>query len=255
MKNRFTYILVLFVFVSIKWGYGQTRDVFEIKIYHVSTTSQETAIDQFLEEAYIPAMHKKGIAHIGVYKPLDRDSLAGKRIYVFTPYQSAENYIEIASTFHLVDLPHAGSYQKASHDEAPYDRIETILLKAFSGMPHYDVPKLNGKKSQRIYELRSYESPTEQLFHNKVDMFNSGEITIFDRLGFNAVFYGEVIAGSKMPNLMYMTSFDNITAEKAAWKAFGSDEAWITLRDDKHYQNNVSHIDITLLKPAKYSEL
>ena len=36
-----------------------------------------------------------------------------------------------------------------------------------------------------------------------------GEIILFDRLDFNAVFYGEVISGSKMPNLMYMTTFDN----------------------------------------------
>ncbi|GGF48284.1 NIPSNAP family protein [Echinicola rosea] len=255
MNSKLTIIFVLCFLASIKWGNGQSRDVFEIKIYHISTTAQEASIDQFLEEAYIPAMHQKGIAHIGVYKPLDSDSLAGKRVYVFTPFPSTDEYMEMATTLHLTDLPHARPYQNAPHDDAPYDRIETLLLKAFSGMPHYEVPNLNGEKSQRIYELRSYESPTEQLFHNKVDMFNNGEIAIFDRLGFNAVFYGEVIAGPKMPNLMYMTSFDNMAAEKAAWEAFGSDEAWIALRDDKRYQNNVSHIDITLLKPTVYSEL
>jgi hypothetical protein len=35
-----------------------------------------------------------------------------------------------------------------------------------------------------------------------------GEVPLFVRLGFNAVFYGEVIVGSHMPNLMYMTTFE-----------------------------------------------
>lgn len=231
MKIKMTCLLICFFFAAVKWGYGQNRDIYEIKIYHISSAAQAAAIDQFLADAYLPAMHQQGVEHIGVFKPIDGDSLAGKRIYVFTPFSSANSYADITSTLHLTDLPHGEDYQKAPHDQAPYDRMEVILLKAFSGMPHYDVPKLDGEKHQHVYELRSYESPTEQLFHNKVDMFNSGEITIFDRLGFNAVFYGEVIAGPKMPNLMYMTSFDNMDAEKAAWKAFGSDEAWIKLRE------------------------
>ncbi len=61
----------------------------------------------------------------------------------------------------------------------------------------------------RAYELRSYESPTEKLYWNKVEMFNKGdEIGLFKRLNFNAmVFYGEVVAGSRMPNLMHLTDF------------------------------------------------
>ena len=36
-------------------------------------------------------------------------------------------------------------------------------------------------------------------------MFNEGgEIRLFARLNFNAVFYGDVLAGDRMPNLMYM---------------------------------------------------
>ena len=39
-------------------------------------------------------------------------------------------------------------------------------------------------------------------------MFNAGgEIDIFTKLNFNAVFYGDVIVGSHMPNLMYLTCF------------------------------------------------
>src|SRR5690606_150470 len=106
-----------------------------------------------------------------------------------------------------------------------------------------------------IYELRSYESATEKLFHNKVAMFNNGEIEIFERLGFNPVFFGEVVAGSNMPNLMYLTTHENKNAQAANWEAFGKDSAWIDMKDKEEYKNNVSHIDIILLYPTDYSDL
>lgn len=123
-------------------------------------------------------------------------------------------------------------------------------------MPKITPPKLTAPKSERAYELRSYEAASENLFRNKVKMFNQGgEINIFSRLGFNPVFYGEVIFGSNMPNLMYMTSFDNMQSREDHWKAFSNDSAWKTLPAMKEYQNNVSHSDIYFLRPTEYSEL
>jgi cell fate (sporulation/competence/biofilm development) regulator YlbF (YheA/YmcA/DUF963 family) len=58
-----------------------------------------------------------------------------------------------------------------------------------------------------------------------------------------------------MPNLMYMTSFENMQSRDEHWKAFGNDPAWKTLSAMKEYQNNVSHSDITFLRPTEYSEL
>ena len=59
-----------------------------------------------------------------------------------------------------------------------------------------------------MYELRSYESPTEELHRIKVNMFNAGgEVTLFKRLDFQAVFYSDVLSGSRMPNLIYMVVF------------------------------------------------
>lgn len=86
-------------------------------------------------------------------------------------------------------------------------------------------------------------------------MFNEGgETAIFKKLNFNAVFYGEVIAGSRMPNLMYMTSFENMEDRKAHWKSFSSDPDWKKLSGREAYKNNVSKIDITFLRPADYSD-
>ena len=86
-------------------------------------------------------------------------------------------------------------------------------------------------------------------------MFNSGETDIFDRLDFNPVFYAHVVAGSHMPNLMYMTSFESFEAREAHWKAFGNDPVWKKLSSDAQYANNVSKADIVLLHPTTYSDL
>ena len=147
-------------------------------------------------------------------------------------------------------------YLKTAWDKPAYVRIESIVLQAFKDMPFMALPKLNGPASERVYELRSYEGASEQLYQKKVHMFNEGqEISIFTRLGFNAVFYGEVLAGRRMPNLMYMTSFDNIDKRNELWKAFGADPFWKKISALPEYQHTVSKSNVYLLNPTVYSEI
>ncbi|MDX2279927.1 MAG: NIPSNAP family containing protein, partial [Saprospiraceae bacterium] len=68
-------------------------------------------------------------------------------------------------------------------------RFETIVLEAFADAPQLALPKLNGPKSERIYELRSYEGHTEKIYQNKVQMFNEGgEVKLFSSLGLTPCF-------------------------------------------------------------------
>ena len=81
-----------------------------------------------------------------------------------------------------------------------------------------------------IYEMRSYESPTEKLHRLKVDMFNAGgEIKLFKRLDFQAVFYADVLSGSRMPNLVYMVVFAKCGCKDEHWKEFGASKEWKTI--------------------------
>src|SRR5690606_18713232 len=132
-------------------------------------------------------------------------------------------------------------YIDAPHDNPPYKRIETTLMRAFTGMPNFQEPKLNGPKKDRVYELRSYESATEKQYLNKVKMFNDGEIEIFD--------------GSRMTNLVYLTTFEDMESEKAHWKAFSTDPQWDKMKVMEEYQNNMNRNDARLLYPADYSDL
>jgi hypothetical protein len=86
-------------------------------------------------------------------------------------------------------------------------------------------------------------------------MFNEGgEVVLFKRLGFNAIFYADVISGSRMPNLMYMTSFEDKASRDAHWKTFVDDPEWKKLSSMPQYQKNVSKADIIFLRPTAYSD-
>ncbi|WP_341841206.1 NIPSNAP family protein [Chitinophaga caseinilytica] len=232
-------------------------EIYEIRIYHFKTMAQLQKVSDYLRTAHLPALHRNGIASVGVFQPIVQDT-ADLRIYVFVPFKSLEQFSSLQSRLDRDQqwLSAGKDYIDAPHDQVPYTRLETILLKAFSGMPAMQEPQLTGPKSKRVYELRSYESPTEKYYRNKVKMFNAGdEIGIFKKLKFNAVFYGEVLAGSRMPNLMYMTTFMDQEDRDAHWKAFSADENWKKLQADEQYKNNVSRNEKFFLRPLEYSDI
>jgi hypothetical protein len=254
MKNIFILGLIFLAFVAAK---DPSPWIYEIRVYRLADAADETRMDAFLEKALVPALHRKGIKNVGVFKPIKEDTIYNKRIYVLTPYKSLGDF-EKTNAALLKDaqyLADGSDYINASHTDPPYIRLETILLKSFRFMPAPAVPNLKAPKQERVYELRSYEGATERLYQSKVHMFNEGgEIALFNKLNFNAVFYGEVLSGSSMPNLMYMTSFENKADRDAHWKSFGADPEWKTMSALPQYQNTVSKNTQFLLNPTSYSD-
>ncbi len=233
------------------------REFYELKTYRLKGKEQEIQVDAFLKNAYLPAMHKAGIKNIGVFKPMETDTTSGKRIFVLIPYTSLDQFSKISDAL-FADKQFnmdGKEYLDAAYTNPPYIRIESILLRAFTGMQKMEVPTLTGARSERVYELRSYEGHTEKIYRNKVEMFNKGdEVGLFKRLGFNAVFYADVISGNKMPNLMYMTTFDNQASRDEHWKTFRDDPQWKQLSAMPEYQHNVSKNTQYFLRPTEYSD-
>lgn len=246
-----------FVFGQKKGAAKANREYIVLKVYHAATADQLSTIDQYLQTSLVPSLEKAGFRKMGVFTAISNDTAADKKMYVLIPFNNLEKLSQLSrlTEVTLLDTLKGKTYTKAAHNQPAFTRMETILLHAFTGMPQVKAPALKGSREERVYELRSYEAATEALYLNKVKMFNEGEVTLFERLGFNAVFYGQVLAGCRMPNLMYMTSFDNKAARDEHWKSFGSDPEWKTMSALPEYQNNVSRIDITFLRPTAYSKL
>jgi hypothetical protein len=260
MKTSYIKFISIAALVTLCLAFTTTKQTqryyYQIKIYHLKTKAQEDRLDNYLKNAYLPALHRAHIASVGVFKPVEQDT-AGKKIYVLIPFTSL-SALENTDNGLLKDSKYLAAgkdYIDAQFNDAPYNRMESIVLKAFPKAPAPEKPKLKAAKADRVYELRSYESPTEKYYTNKVKMFNAGgETVLFKRLNFNAVFYADVISGSHMPNLMYMTTFENKADRDEHWQKFSNDSVWKALSLTPEYQHNVSKADITFLHPTDYSD-
>ncbi len=250
-------IAIVLLFTVTQFVTAAERDFYQILVYRLNDKAQETRVDNYLKMAYLPAMHRAGIKSVGVFKPIASDPAAGQQIIVWVPLTSLAQLDKIKNNLEKDAVYQAAGadFLNAPFDNVPFKRKESILLKAFPDAPSYFIPKHKTNPSDRIYELRSYEGPTENLFRQKAKMFNEGgEIKLFKSLDFNAVFYAEVISGSTMPNLMYLTTFADKAAHDAHWAAFGSHPEWKKLSALDEYQHTVSKAVILLLYPTDYSD-
>jgi hypothetical protein len=139
------------------------QQYYEIKIYHITDKSQEAKVDSYLKEAYLPALHRAGIPIVGVFKPVEADTAFGKLVYVLIPFKTIDQFMQLPGQL-LKDKLYADagkSFIDAQFNEPPYKRYESIFLKAFMNFPQFSAPKFSNSPSERIYELRSYESATD----------------------------------------------------------------------------------------------
>jgi hypothetical protein len=259
MKKRYaglTAFVLMNAFCAI--GYAQ-KDIYELLVYKLKTADQMTATDHYLKDVYIPAMHRLGIKPIGVFKPVANDTAEIKNVIVLTQYISLDVWQRTKANIMNDDVyvAEAKPFLDADTAHLPFTRMESTIMEAFPEQTKL-IPTNLKSNPDAIYELRSYESPTEELHRIKVNMFNAGgEVKLFKRLDFQAIFYSDVLSGSRMPNLIYMVAFKNAAERAEHWKAFGSSPEWQSISVDPVYRNNISvnHIDSWILKRTSYSDL
>ena len=147
-------------------------------------------------------------------------------------------------------------FLNAPADKPAYKNMEVQLLAPFSGMPQIETPT---NAPERIFQLRTYESPSEKAGLKKIEMFNTYEIAIFRKVGLHPVFFGQTVAGTKMPNLTYMLGFKDRQESDDNWKKFGADPDWQKLAAMPEYmdkeiirKNGITNL---YLKPASYSQI
>ena len=251
-------LLYCFAIVVISYkSAAQKRELYQIKTYNLKSEAQLTVTENFLKDAYLPALKRIGIKAVGVFKPKTFAADSIKKIVVVIPFASSKQFLQLENKLAKDQeyLTIGSPYLDAAYNQAPYVRIESVVLQAFTDHPLLTLPQLDSPRANRVYELRSYESATEAIYRRKVDMFNAGgEIKLFQRLQFNAVIYGEVLSGGKMPNLMYLTTFANQESRDNHWKAFVDSPEWKSLIAMDKYKNTISHIDILFLYPTDYSD-
>src|SRR3954470_24975194 len=146
-------IIILFfimasIFSSKKSDAQKGREFYQVTVYHFNSSDQENAIDAYLKNAMVPALHRKSIKNVGVFKPRANDTAADKRIYVITPIKHLEDLSTLTSRL-LEDqqyLQNGRDYLDAPYDKPPYLRMENIVVRAFELAPKMNLPQLTSPK-------------------------------------------------------------------------------------------------------------
>lgn len=229
------------------------RQFYQLRRYFLQTGPQVAMTERYISEALIPALARKGSNPVGAFR-LDIGPET-PTFYVLIPFEG----MEFAGTLES-ELSRDEDYVKAAQPfwSAPasspaFLRIDASLLSAFEGWPRITPPA----KGKRIFQLRTYESPSYRDHIVKVQMFHSGEFAIFKNAGFQPVFFGDTLIGPRMPSLTYMLSFDDLADLDAKWNVFRNDPAWKKLSTDSRFafEAIVSNITNLVLSPLAASQI
>jgi NIPSNAP len=243
--------------LSLQNTSGVPREYYEIRKYHLQTGPQIALTEHYVADALIPALNRLGIAPVGAFHlDIGPDT---PTLYLLLPSMKLETLataeLQLAKDEHFMKA--AEPFWNAPATAPAFQRVESSLLIAFEGWPKLTPPAATARNGKRIFQLRTYESPTSQDHVRKVEMFHHGEFDIFQRAGFGQVFYGDTLIGARMPNLTYMLSFADQNDLNAKWDIFRGDPEWKKLRSSPRYsfEEIVSNISNLILSPATYSQI
>ena len=235
---------------------GTRRDYYELRTYRLKPGASHASLDRYLETALIPALNFRGIQSVGVFT--EPDSKDGPAVWVLIPYTSLEVMAFVTASINADPVvQQAGSdYLMSPTLEQPaFDRVDSCLLLAFSGLPTIQVPALAKAGKARIFELRTYESFSEMKALKKIEMFNAGEIGVMQELNLSPVFYGQALVGRDLPHLSYLLCSPDRPTHTKNWTAFTKHPVWVKLKTDPQYAQTVSKSISRFMVPTTYSQI
>ncbi|HEV2484979.1 MAG TPA: NIPSNAP family protein [Terracidiphilus sp.] len=234
-----------------------TREFYQLRRYNLMSGPQLKLTENYLGDALIPALGRMGMRPVGAFKlDIGQETPA---YYVLIPGPSSSALAEL--DLHLGKdedfLKVAAPFWNATATAPAFQRVEISLLVAFEGWPKLTPPASSGTKGKRIFQLRTYESPSNGDHVRKVEMFHSGEFEIFLKAGFHPVFFADALFGSRLPNLTYMLSFENTAELETKWDVFRNDPEWKKLSTSPRFAFDqiVTNISNLMLSPLACSQI
>ena len=230
------------------------REFYQLRRYLLQSGPQVGLTEHYLNDALIPALAKRNMGPVGAFKlDIGPETPA---YYVLIPSTSAEAVatidLNLAQDADFVKT--ADAYWAAPSTANAFVRVDSTLLVAFEGWPRVTPPDT---KAKRIFQLRTYESPSYRDHVRKVEMFHAGEFDIFKAAGFHNVFFGDTLIGARMPSLTYMLSFPSLSELDTHWDAFRNNPDWKKLSADQRFafEPIVSNITNLILSPLPSSQI
>lgn len=230
---------------------------YEVRTYLVESAAGEAALDRYLSGALLPALERWGVGPVGALATAPQDENPQRRVVLVVPLKSPGQLVEIRAAL-AADEAYQAAASEFFHrggEQRAYTRVISEVTIAMDSMKTLHVPPGTLENRERIYELRTYESPTEGLLERKVEMFNSGELAIFLQCGIQPVFLSETLVGPQMPSLTYLSVYPSDAERLQAWETFRAHPDWKALSSEAKYAGTVSRIDKYVLVAKPYSQL
>ena len=224
------------------------NEIYEWRIYSLNEGKAET-LDRFFEQTLIPAFNRHDI-QVGAFSLYQPEEIELR--YLFMVYPDLETFRQVKKAVwdDPVFRPEAQPYYDATAPDPVYSNFETYICEAFDSLPRMRRPGAE----RTLFEFRIYHSPNEEANRRKIDMFQQGEIEIFDEVGINSVCYGNVLAGSSMPALTYLTWYKDEPTRNMAWDGFRTHSKWLEMKQMPEYAHTATNNKNRLLAPMPYSQ-
>ncbi|MDR2920506.1 MAG: NIPSNAP family protein [Tannerella sp.] len=233
-----------------KLSFSKDKEIYEWRIYTLAGNGD--LLDAFLKDTLIPVYNRKNI-RVGAFKLYKLQEEDKEQRHLLLIYPDITTYHQVKKTI-WSDPDFRQNAQTFYDTTAPapvYSNFESYLCEAFDKIPVLRKPE----PERTLFELRIYHSPNEEANQRKVKMFNMGEIDVFDKVGINSVFYGEILAGPRMPALLYLTWYKDEETRNKAWKEFGSHPEWKRMAALPEYAYTATNNQSIFLSPLPYSQL
>ncbi len=234
-----------------------SREFYLIRRYDLVNGPQTQLTEHYFADALIPALTRMGLGPIGAFSLAYGPQTPAYYLLASGSSVDALAEVDLRLAQDAEFMRAAEPFWSAPAKEPAFERVESSLLIAFEGWPKLTPPPASATKAKRIFQMRTYESPSFADHVRKVEMFNNGEFAIFQTVGFHPVFFGDALIDSRMPKLTYMLSLDGVDELDAKWAAFGSNPDWKKLSSDPHYafEPIVSNITNLILNPLACSQI
>ncbi len=225
--------------------------------YQLSSGPQKKLCDDFFQAALIPAANRLGITPVGVFNLAIGPETPTMYVLLASPSIETLTGAEARLAQDAEYMKTGASFLNAPATAPAFNRIESSLMIAFEKIPSITLPVATATNASRVFELRTYESFTDQDHKRKVEMMQSGEEAIFAKAGFSQVFYGDTLIGPRLPNLTYMLSYESVAVRDKLWSAFANAPEWKAMQALPRYafESIVSNITNVILTPAPYSQI
>ena len=142
------------------------QEFYELRIYRCDSKDNQKLTLDHLEHALLPALRRSGASRTGTFTVISDKPDHSSHVLILYPtldvLGTRNEKLAGDKKFHKA----AKEFFAIPKNKPAYSRIETRLMKAFSGMPVVEFPASTKKKTERMFELRIYEAHNDLRHHN-----------------------------------------------------------------------------------------